>query len=435
MNLCNDIKRTAVMSRRSDKQTGQMKTNSGNDNVPAGGRDLSPTNIPSSDVFTSYIFSTSSRSLSKYGERLLMEVISVAQEYTIDAALGINKLNFGEKYSEKFAIIDIPVRNLLNEDDTTNYTKAKEAAQDLMKIYHSVESPVLDDDGNPKRYKDGSPMYQFVSYHLLDKVYVNRKPGIVSVKLGEETWSQILDMGKGYTRYNLLTAKKLDNVVAIRLFQLMSNTSEPLTFSLERIKGILGLLDKYVNNPTGFIRRVIEPAEQEIREKCPFEVRHEPVYVKASGKGRPSIVGITFSKVMKASVIRDPSTVMDARLLNLLVKTFGFDERGIRSNLRLFHDLKAAGHDIEAFLTRIQSKAHEANSPQAYVIRSLQNLLDGKGPSAAVRNVDIPSPARPAAGPSLVVEPPSRAPQSKERKDRLGVNEASAFSNSGLEEL
>ena len=179
------------MSKRGDKQTGQMKTNGENGDMQTSGRDLLPTNIPADDVFTSYIFSTSSRSLSKYGERLLMEVISVAQEYTIDAALGINKLNFGEKYSEKFAIIDIPVRNLLNKDDTTNYTKAKEAALDLMKIYHNVESPVLDDEGNPRTYKDGSPMYQFVSYHLLDKVYVNRKPGIVSVKLGEETWSQI----------------------------------------------------------------------------------------------------------------------------------------------------------------------------------------------------------------------------------------------------
>ncbi len=420
------------MSKSSDKRTGQMKTNKGNDDASSGERTLLPANIPTNDVFTSYIFSTSNRSLSKYGERLLMEVISVAQEYTIDAALGINKLNFGEKYSEKFALIDIPVRNLLNEDDTTNYTKAKEAALELMKIYHSVESPVLDDEGNPKTYRDGSPMYQFVSYHLLDKVYVNRKPGIVSVKLGEETWSHILDMGKGYTRYNLLTAKKLDDVVAIRLFQIMSNTSEPLTFSLEKIKGILGLLDKYVNNPTGFIRRVIEPAETEIREKCPFEVQHELVYEKAERKGRPSIVGITFRKVVKATLIKDPSTVIDARLLGILVKNFGFDERGIRSNLKLFQSLKDSGHNIEEFLTNIQSRAQKANSPQAYVIRSLQNLLEGKKPSAEFRGVDILTPIRPAENPAPVQEAPKRARTSK---DRLGVNNASAFSNSELEEL
>ena len=229
-------------------------------------------NIPTKDIYNSYIFSTSNRRLSKYGERLLMEIILTAQEYTIDAALGINRLNFGEKYQEKFAIVDIPIRNLLNADDTTNYTKAKRAALELMKIYHTVETPVIDKNGNPKTYSDGRRQYQFVSFHLVDKVTVNQKPGIVSVKLGEETWSQILDMGKGYTRYNLLTAKSLDDVVAMRLYQIMSNTVKPLRFSIERIKGILGLTDKYVSDPNGFVRRVIEPAEKEIEEKCKYAV-------------------------------------------------------------------------------------------------------------------------------------------------------------------
>lgn len=424
------------MAKAKDKQTPVMNPNELNDAPTPPAMSEAPSNIPSTDVFTSYIFSTSSRSLSKYGERLLMEVISVAQEYTIDAALGINKLNFAEKYSEKFALIDIPVRNLLNEDDSTNYTKAKEAAVELMKIYHTVEAPVLDENGNPKTYKDGTPQYQFASYHLLDKVTVNQKPGIVSVKLGEETWSQILDFGKGYTRYNLLTAKKLDDVVAIRLFQLLSNSSEPLSFSLERIKGILGLQDKYLNNPTGFIRRVIDPAEQEIREKCPFEVVHELSYEKAEKKGRPSITGITFKKVLKPSIIKDPREVLDSRLLYMLVNTFHFDDRGLRSNMKLFLDLKEEGHDILAFLSRIEGQAQQANSPQAYVIKSLQNLLNGSKPTGKKTVVDImpPMPKKPSK-PSDGKKPSAGGADSSVKKDRRSVKDASAFGDSGLEEL
>ena len=264
-----------------------------------------------------------------------MEIILTAQEYTIDAALGINRLNFGEKYQEKFAIVDIPIRNLLNADDTTNYTKAKRAALELMKIYHTVETPVIDKNGNPKTYSDGRRQYQFVSFHLIDKVTVNQKPGIVSVKLGEETWSQILDMGKGYTRYNLLTAKSLDDVVAMRLYQIMSNTVKPLRFSIERIKGILGLTDKYVSDPNGFVRRVIEPAEKEIEEKCPFKVVHELEYNKSSRKGRPSIVGISFNKTLNPTIMHQP-VILDPYLKDSLIENFGFDEKGIRSNLKLF---------------------------------------------------------------------------------------------------
>lgn len=420
------------MARTKDKQTDLIIPNGLNE--PRKKMEQAPSNIPSTDVFTSYIFSTSNRSLSKYGERLLMEVISVAQEYTIDAALGIHKLNFAQKYSEKFAIIDIPVRSLLNEDDTTNYTKAKEAAVELMKIYHTVEAPVLDEDGTQKTYKDGSPQYKFASFHLLDKVVVNEKPGIVSVKLGEDTWSQILDMGKGYTRYNLLTAKKLDDVVAIRLFQLMSNTSEPLSFSIDRIKGILGLKDKYVNNPTGFIRRVIIPAEEEIRDKCPFEVVHDLEYEKVSKKGRPSISGIVLRKVAKPSIIKDPSSVLDTRLLNMLIKNFGFDDRGIRSNLRLFLQAKEEGLDLVDFLTRIEDKAKQANSPQGYVVRSLQNLIGGKAPYLRRPVVDVnPANVSGIAAKPVGTNVENKTPAAKGR--RLGVNDADAFSSKGLEEI
>lgn len=420
------------MTKAKDKQTDVMIPNGLNE---AGQKsEKMPSNIPSTDVFTSYIFSTSNRSLSKYGERLLMEVISVAQEYTIDAALGIHKLNFGEKYSEKFAIIDIPVRSLLNEDDTTNYTKAKEAAVELMKIYHTVEAPVLDEEGNQKTYKDGSPQYKFASFHLLDKVVVNEKPGIVSVKLGEDTWSQILDMGKGYTRYNLLTAKKLDDVVAIRLFQLMSNTSVPLHFSLERIKGILGLQDKYVNNPTGFIRRVIVPAEEEIRAKCPFEVVHELEYEQVAKKGRPSISGIVLKKVVKPSIIKNPSSFLEPKLINILVKNFGFDDRGIRSNARLFLQAKELGVDIEDFLARIEDKAKQANIPQGYVIRSLQNMLQSMGSAPYTSPVTDFKPTKLAP-----VKPVSPAKSEKKEPSakgkRLKVNDVSAFKDSELEEI
>lgn len=422
------------MPKTKDKQTPGMKTNGLNDTPQTADLVAAPSNIASTDVFTSYIFSTSSRSLSKYGERLLMEVISVAQEYTIDAALGIHKLNFGEKYSEKFAVIDIPVKNLLNEDDTTNYTKAKEAAVELMKIYHTVEAPVLDSDGNQKSYKDGAPQYKFATFHLLDRVVINEKPGIVSVKLGEETWSQILDMGKGYTRYNLLTAKKLDNVVAIRLFQLLSNSSEPLHFSIERIKGILGLQDKYVNNTKGFITRVIEPAEAEIKEKCPFEVVHEFEYDKVQKKGRPGINGIIFKKVMKPSFIKDPTSVLEPKLLNILVKTFGFDDRGIRSNVKLFLLARESGVNLYDFLDNIKEKAMQANIPQAYVIRSLQNLIgNAKAPFVFTTGADLKS--------SILkngVMPASSKPLQKKSSSegsRLDVNGADAFGGSGLEEF
>lgn len=413
-----------------------MKTNKLNDDSLLPDNIENSPNLPVGDIYSSYIFSTSCRTLSKYGERLLMEVISVAQEYTIDAALGIHRLNFGEKYNEKFALIDIPVKNLLNSDDTTNYSKAKAATLELMKIYHTVESPVIDENGNQKTYNDGTPQYQFASFHLLDKVTINQKPGIISIKLGEETWSQILDMGKGYTRYNLLTAKSLDDVVAIRLFQILSNTSEPLQFSLVRIKRILGLQDKYINNSTGFIRRVILPAEEEIRKKCSFEVVHDLLYEQKVGKGRPSVIGLIFRKIPKSSVINNPSIEIEPMLLNILVKNFGFDDRGLRSNLKLFKKVIESGYDIVSFLLNIEEKAKQANSPQAYAVKSLQNLLAGSRPvfrksvSDRVLTLNTTNVSSPSVETNELVRPIIT-----KKNSRLHVNNADSFIDSGLDEL
>ncbi|MGN1215328.1 MAG: replication initiation protein, partial [Candidatus Cryptobacteroides sp.] len=237
--------------------------------------------------------------------------------------------------------------------------------------------------------------------------------------------------------YNLLTAKNLDDVVAIRLFQILSNTSEPLYFSLERIKGILGLQDKYVSNPTGFIRRVIEPAEKEIKEKCPFEVVHELAYDQASRKGRPAIIGLTFRKILKPTILKNPEDVLDAQLLNVLIKNFGFDDRGIRSNLKLFLDLKDTGVDIVKFLLGIEDKAKQAYSPQGYAIKSLQNLLSGIKPPQKRPFVSPRTPVKPIVDKAPVGKrkETSAAKSSRKTGGRLDVKNADEFGNSGLEEI
>ena len=120
----------------------------------------------------------------------------------------------------------------------------------------------------------------------------------------------------------------------------------------------------------------------------------------------------------------------------MLVNTFHFDDRGLRSNMKLFLDLKEEGHDILAFLSRIEGQAQQANSPQAYVIKSLQNLLNGSKPIGKKTVVDImpPMPKKPSK-PSDGKKPSAGGADSSVKKDRRSVKDASAFGDSGLEEL
>ena len=182
---------------------------------------------------------------------------------------------------------------------------------------------------------------------------------------------------------------------------------------------------------------MIEPAEREIKEKCPFEVVHELAYDKAVKKGRPAIVGLTFSKILKPTLIKNPQDVLDVQLLNVLIKNFGFDDRGIRSNLRLFLDLKEKGVNVVEFLLGIEDRAKQAYSPQGYAIKSLQNLLNGTRPPQK-RQFVTPEPSLKPVFDRAPLED-GKSPKSSKRSNntggRLDVKSADEFDNSGLEEI
>ena len=364
------------------------------------------------EVVSSYIFTSSSRNLSKYGERLLMEVISVAKDYILDKILNEDKLSFSNDYEKKFATIDIPIKTLLNEDDSTNYTVAKRAAVELMEIYHKVEAPILDENGIQITYANGSPQYKLELFHLLDTVKVNEKPGIVSVELGKTTWARILDMGKGYRRYKLYDAKKLDNNISIRLFQLISNNNVAIEYTIERLKEILNITDSYKGNYSNFVNRVIVPAEKEISEKTDYIITHEPYFEKQpNGKqGRPKLKGLRFMSTMKGSAQFGKKYFIDTFSVRILMDVYKFDEQEIRSNLKIFREMINRRYDLEDFLIKMIPVAKKSTNPKAFVIESIKNYLSNEKPVGQEAATNIPqiNPGKKIARPIFRADKPSR---------------------------
>lgn len=345
-----------------------------NERIILNDGELVPQPTPMDDVYLSNIMLHSKRRISKYGERLLIDTIFAAKEYILNAALKRDEISFSEVYHKKFATIDIPTKRLLDEDDTSNYTKAKAAVVELMQIYHQIETPVLDDKGDQLTYKNGAPQYQFSAYHLIDRVDINKKPGIISVRLGEDTWSRILDMGKGYSRYNYFEAKSLSNTAAIRLFQLLSGSDKPVYFALDDLKSFFGLQDKYKDHPSNFFLKIIVPAEQEISKKCLFTVTHKLEYGIIPEKKRPVITGATFTKITGPN--KDIITnLLGKDLLNMLINDFGFTFSGIKSNLNLFLQMQQEGYDVIDYLKQIMPYAQRANKTPNYVVICIKNLL------------------------------------------------------------
>lgn len=341
--------------------------------------------VSSDWVYQSWIFSTSQREVSIYGERLLVEILLFAQEYIIDKALGLNSKDFSNFYSD-FAELEIPVEKILYLDDKSNYSAAKKACEELMRVFHTIEKPKELDNGEILLFSDGTPQYYWSATHLIQEVDVNKKSGMITVKITSNMWDRILDMTKGYSRYSLGQIKLCKIPVAMRLSQIMYNQGDrPLFFSFDMLKSMFRPEKKY-DQPSGFIKRVIKPAEDEINKLMPFSVTHEEVYDDKLSGGRKAIVGLNFIKTPKSrgkiNIVYNDGEI--ARLEGL----YGFDYSDLNSQYLLFLKAKELGIDVFDFFSGIK-QAERAFDKPAYLIGCLKNKvkeLDGSSQSEIIKS-------------------------------------------------
>lgn len=347
--------------------------------------------VKAKEVIESYIFATSRRpvSLSIYSERLLMRIVEIAQRQ-------VSGLDFkGKKNLCQVSIsplgeaeIDIPIKDLLG-DGNSNYTQAKETIKELMSSPYSVERPKVNKNGEFIYDEKGELQFEYIAHQILNDCEVNVLPGIAKVVVNKKTWEAILDFSKGFRRFDLNAAMMLSQNYSSRMFRLVSNQKNPMTYTFDALKKMWGIeeMKSYKKN-TNFLKR-IEDAKKELDEKAPWTFDYEVKYnlddAKNKGRrGRKSMTSITFypkRKIANMSVggqlneLDSPRTVLGNEIYELLLSRFGFTHDGIKHNLLLFVTANDAGMDLLDFLDRLSAKAVNASNPSGYVVRAVERSL------------------------------------------------------------
>lgn len=361
----------------------------------------------SRDVVESYIFSTSKRSLSVYSERLLMQLVSTAQAQLAGVnfrdGVDIGQVSIGPLGDIS---VEIPIKSLLGTDGSTNYSQAKDAIMELMRNPYFVERPKMR-NGRQVVNEKGQPEYEFIGNQILNNCQVNVKPGVAILKVNEETWNAILDFSKGFRRYDLEAASSLKKSCSLRLFRLLSNQKYPITYTIQQLREMWNMEDKYPNT-NNFIRRTIDAAKEELDATAPWSFDYVKNYSASSDinrgrRGKKAITSITFIPVQKVtnlstsaimkSTQTTPSEVLGYEVYQLLTRKFGFTNTGLRNNLVLFHTANAVGMDIQAFLYDVAPKAMRATNPQGYTIKALKKHLEEKYETALSGSQFIQAPA------------------------------------------
>lgn len=326
----------------------------------------------SKEVVESYIFSTVRHNFGIYSERLLLRLVELAQfeinglNFKDGSALG--KVTVGEW---GHADITIPVKDILSGEDDRNYEKAKAAVRGLMGKFLEYE-----DDNN------------YRATAVLNEVDVDKVAGQMTIQVNKNLWNAMLDFSKGFRKYELETAMRLQGKYSLRLYKLTSQLTNPITYSLEDLRLMFGVGDKYKRSDD-FIKRTIESAKRELDEKSAFSFDYQVNYSKhapSSKGGRPTPSSITFFPLRH--LVNSTSdqlrkglglSLLHPELLQLLQHKLDFTPTEIKAHLSLFEIAqKTVGFDIISFIYERTPKALAVENPKGYIINALKSELKSR---------------------------------------------------------
>ena len=331
------------------------------------------------DLVQSFKMTTIRNSFGLYGQRTITRLVEASQYLLEGKSIGDCVTYHVEKSLWGDVRVKMPISAILRKGDEANHPEAKRQLKKLV--------------GLPLEYE--APNGDWICTTLISKVIFSKSTGEATLTIQPEIWEAILDFSKGFRRFEIEKALDLRSAYSMRLYQLISGQERPLSYNLVALKKMLGVEKKYAR-PADFIKRVIQPAKEELDKVSPYTFDFKPVTEKKSARGKETITGITFipyfqpkNRDQELEQKQDfgklkrkyPGVVsLPKSLENYLTRTAGFTMTGIKNNSELL--LQAINHitDFEEVVLRnIVGRSREAKNPQGYIIKAIKSELKHQG--------------------------------------------------------
>jgi plasmid replication initiation protein len=316
--------------------------------------------ITNKEVIQSYLITAARYDFSVYEKRIIYRIVEMCQAALegkkLDKNFQINNLLFDELKE-----VVMPISSFLNDEKDENYTRAKNAL-------YSLNEKVFE-------YED-SEVWKPIRIIEMPKLV---KKGFVKFVLQKEIYTALLNFAHGFRKFELKTAFEFESVYAMRFYELLSGKTTPITYSLQDLKIMFKLENKY-KLTADFIRYVILPAQSELKAKAAFSFEF-----KTTTEGK-KITGFTFYPyAIAANVDSDletkklqkrvsPSWYLDKMHRDYLMQNYYFDKDEIRHNLATF---KAAADklDLMRFMADKRRLASTKKNPKGYLINAIKKEL------------------------------------------------------------
>ena len=323
----------------------------------------SPLTTRGRQVVQSYIATTAMYDFNVYEKRVMYNLVRLAQSQ-IEGVVLTDNLHKICHDMKGYVHVTLPLSDFLADEEDKNHRRVKDALKSL----HRKTFEYLDDD-----------VWECISIIALPKIALHSRQ--VSFIVDSRVWDVLLDFSRGFSRYDIEVAFRLESCYSMRFYELMACQKEPITYSIDALRRIFKLEDKYAFTKD-FIKRVVESSKIELDQKSPVSFTYAPV------KDGKRITQLIFFPVrLNAQDLSDDdhrmilrkygsSAVLTADERRFL-EEIGFNESGINNNLSLFMDCQR-NLDFIYELALIKGKCRTKKNPCGWCIRTLTGKLADK---------------------------------------------------------
>lgn len=286
--------------------------------------------------------------------------------------------------------LQVYINEMFNKKITwTQLSIFQESDQNLL----SIKIPIRDFNVSPKRYgelkQDLAEMavipirFQQKDVNTGENVeivggfYTVRMPvkwaRFVEIQIQRDIARYLLDLSKGYTRYNKQIALSLKGTYAKRLYMLISawKNKGGVVISMERFREIMNLEDKY-KQYRDLLRWVIQPCYKQLREQsdCWFEVDAQ----YRDGEKQPyqlvfKIINMAQHKFEEEKLARQK----DAIRQGLIQLRLSFPHiQSILDQVKPYNVVAVTGKVFDLQTHKIDS---DVKNPDSYYFKALENFI------------------------------------------------------------
>ena len=319
-----------------------------------------------SEVVQSYLVTSARYNYSVYEKRILYRIVELLQkeikQIPLSSGVKITPTLFLDRE------ITMPLSVFLLDREGDNHQNR------VLKAFSGLISRVMKKE-TPEKVS---------MFPLVARMDFYRYQRHVKFVICKELYEDLLDFAKGFSQYELETAFSFRSQYTMRLYELTSKQPRPITYSIDQLRKMFCLEDKYPDT-YAFIKRVIDPAEKELKASpalCYFTY--------SQVKDGKKTVAITFINHMRKkeqepkntlslpSLTKEEQAKLDGVLvwlsgnLDVPVSTFKHHHQLLLDNLNLLNQNRPK-NELDIIIKG--AKAADASNPVGYVINSLKNRL------------------------------------------------------------